>query len=638
MKRTLFRIALVLYPFISLFSSPSSNDCTFETRELNKNPYTLEPIETPVEVQAQWWQTTWAILVWVLLLLGIALLVYQIVLCRARRKREELALKETLQKHVAFEEQKKRDDEMRNRFFILLVKELRQPLSLIIAPLKELSKEKSLPQDFSLKAQIAYRNSINLLDTCNQLSNVYTRIAVEDKLEIAPYPINKVIEFALSSVRELIAIQPIDFRYRNKTKKELEVWINKRQIVFLLHNLISNAFLHIRYSGIVTLSVAETVTEGGCPCCTITLTDNGSNAVIHEEEDKENLQTDWPRLELLMHVMKEIIQKHHGTVQIETDQGTTVQITLPTTKSAFEADPDVVFVLPEQLQQLPPVGELHHAPALPTEEQADVAPDWAKETTATPKKTLLVVEDHKEIRLYLNILFGKEYKMLMAHNGQEGVDIARKELPDLILCDVRMPVKDGFECCRELKEGLNTCHIPLIMLTARAEDEDVLQGLALGADDYLVKPFTPSILKAKVKNLIAGRMNLKQMYAKLLMLPTGSSEEAEEVPADEMQDPFIQSVIKRIEENLNQADFTVKKLAADLNMSQPTLYRKVKQSTDYTIIELIRGVRIKKAALLLKEKSYNVTEVAEMVGYNDIPTFRKHFVDTFGKTPSTYAD
>ena len=256
------------------------------------------------------------------------------------------------------------------------------------------------------------------------------------------------------------------------------------------------------------------------------------------------------------------------------------------------------------------------------------------------KKTILIVEDHKDIRLYLKVLFGNEYNLLMATNGQEGVDTAMKEMPDLIICDVMMPVKDGFECCREVKENPETCSIPFIMLTAKVEDDDIIHGLQLGADDYVLKPFTPGILKAKVSSLINGRQTLKQMYTKLFKLPgTDTIVVSEPEQAGEevkTEDPFITAVIKIVEENICEADFSVKKLAAEMNMSQPTLYRKVKQSTDYTIIELIRGVRMRRAGVLLKTKQYAVQEVAEMVGYNDIPTFRKHFVDAFGTTPSTY--
>ena len=262
-------------------------------------------------------------------------------------------------------------------------------------------------------------------------------------------------------------------------------------------------------------------------------------------------------------------------------------------------------------------------------------------TDAEDEKTsILIVEDNNELRHFLWNILSETYTVLEATNGKEGLKYAQQYIPDLIISDVMMPVKDGFECCREVKENPETCSIPFIMLTAKVEDDDIIRGLELGADDYVLKPFTPGILKAKVSNLINGRQTLKQMYTKLFKLPgtdTIAANEQEQTGEEvKTEDPFITAVIKIVEENICEADFSVKKLAAEMNMSQPTLYRKVKQSTDYTIIELIRGVRMRRAGVLLKTKQYAVQEVAEMVGYNDIPTFRKHFVDAFGTTPSTY--
>ena len=310
-----------------------------------------------------------------------------------------------------------------------------------------------------------------------------------------------------------------------------------------------------------------------------------------------------------------------------------ISVSFPLDRSVLENDPNIEFVAPEENKDI-------EFESMEIAQLNPVAAEDMVQSTSGTKKTLLIVEDQRDIRLYLKILFDKEYNLLMATNGQEGVDMAMKELPDLIICDIMMPVKDGFECCREVKEGLETCSIPFIMLTAKVEDEDVVHGLEIGADDYMLKPFTPSILKAKVRTLLNSRQMLKQMYTKLFMLPgtdaAGVSETEQPDEPVKVEDPFISSVIKIVEDNIGKADFSVKKLAAEMNMSQPTLYRKVKQNTDYTIIELIRGVRMRRAAVLLKTKQYAVQEVAEMVGYNDIPTFRKHFVDAFGTTPSTY--
>jgi len=337
------------------------------------------------------------------------------------------------------------------------------------------------------------------------------------------------------------------------------------------------------------------------------------------------------------------MNEHHGTVSLKNLQGegTKVQIKWPIDKSVFEQDEKVVFVESEQQNEVifPEGGTL--VKSMELEEELEQEPDEEIEVVSEVKtrRTILVVEDYMDIRLYLKALFERDYNVLLATNGEEGVNMARKELPDLVLCDVMMPVKDGFECCKEIKEGLDTCHIPVIILTAKVEEDDIIKGLEIGADDYILKPFTPQILKVKVRNLIEGRVNLKKMYTKLLVTPVEANQEVHDTNEKvEIEDPFISTVVKIIEENIQEADFNVKKLASDLNMSQPTLYRRVKQCTDFTIIELIRGVRMKKAATLLMKKQYPVQEVAEMVGYNDIPTFRKHFVDTYGTTPSTYAD
>ncbi len=627
-------------------------DYTLQVKLVYPDANEGEVLEIPLRVKTYWWNTGWAYVGYLLLFFGILSVVYYYVERKGKRreihKAREIELKERLSLTKMKEEQKQEIETMRNQLLTMFVQELRTPLSLIIAPLKEMSQESELPTGILSKVRVAYRNSLGMLDACNQLLAVYTQRPLAEKLKVSPYMADKIVEQILFSVNELVRINQIDFHYDKKTKKEMELWVDSNRIKFVLHNLLSNAFNHVRLSGTVSLSMQETVRDG-VSYCTITVADNGKNRVreVRQVADEE-LQTDLTGIELGYDVMEKVILYHHGTISLKSEEGegTEVTIDIPVGKETLENDPNIIFVEendePEEVEMtIPPIEEkemfVREVPR-PEETVAQVLPET--QSPARGKATLLIVEDHKDIRLYLKVLFGKEYNMLMATNGQEGVDMAIKEQPDLILCDVMMPVKDGFECCREVKEGLDTCHIPFIMLTAKVEDEDIVRGIELGADDYILKPFTPSVLKAKVRNLINGRVNLKQMYTRLLMLPgnNAANEVVETSGGENMEDPFIASVVKIVEENIREADFNVKKLASEMNMSQPTLYRKVKQSTDFTIIELIRGVRMRKAAVLLKQKVYAVQEVAEMVGYNDIPTFRKHFVDAFGTTPSTYAN
>jgi YesN/AraC family two-component response regulator len=224
----------------------------------------------------------------------------------------------------------------------------------------------------------------------------------------------------------------------------------------------------------------------------------------------------------------------------------------------------------------------------------------------------------------------------MAENGEEGIRLARKEMPDIIISDIMMPGLNGFECTKILKEDIKTCHIPIILLTALVGDTNMVKGLDVGADDYILKPFNPDILLSKVKRLIENRLHLKQTYMKLMMANNNDNATLDQEKEEQKEDPFIRQIFDLVEKNLQNPDFNVKRLAEMLNMSQPTLYRRVKMLTNYTIIELIRGVRLKCAAELLRTKKYSIQEVSEMVGYNDTPTFRKHFVDFYGTTPSTF--
>lgn len=196
-----------------------------------------------------------------------------------------------------------------------------------------------------------------------------------------------------------------------------------------------------------------------------------------------------------------------------------------------------------------------------------------------------------------------------------------------------MPVKDGLECCRELKESPQTASIPILMLTAKSEDSDVIQALGLGADDYMMKPFNPEMLKSRVRNLIRQRERLQRLYTGTLQLKADENQQT----SNGTEDYFIQQVIQVIEANLADENFNVKMLADQLHMSQPTLYRKIKQRSELAAIDMIRSVRMSKAASLILENRYSMQEIAKMVGYNDTRTLRKHFMAQFGVSPSKYS-
>lgn len=616
-------------------------------------------LEIPVLVKNNWWKTYWAyglyILVGLAFLAGVYLLLSYRAKIREANRIRELSLREMLDVEKMQREHDMEIENMRDRLLALFVQNIRTPLALVIASLKELSGEQLVVDDSS-KMGIAYRSSVNMLDACNQLLAIYTEKLLKEELKVSLYPVDKLVNDTVFAVKELISINQIEFNYVEKTAKRPEAYMDHRRMSFIIHNLLSNAFHHIQYSGTVSLCVSESVVEG-VRYCTISVHDSGKQKVHEAGQclpgDEEYYFKNVSTVELGYDIMERIIESHHGfmCMNSEDGEGTEVVLNIPIDKEVLENDPDIVF-MESELGDEPAEKPAEKVEAFCKEEKVVQEKDeqqlpeevilqkfthsMAASSSTSKKKTLLLVEDHKDTLLYLTFLFRNEYNILVAVNGQEGAELAHKELPDLVLCDVMMPVKDGFQCCKEIKESLDTCHIPVIFLTAKVEDVDVIHGLDMGADDYILKPFASNVLKAKVRNLINGRVMLKQMYTKLLVLPNAENGQKEK-EEEKLEDPFVSQVVKIVEDNIREADFSVKKLAAEMNMSQPTLYRKIKQITDFTVIELIRGVRMRTAANLLKEKGCGVQEAAEMVGYNDVPTFRKHFVDTYGATPSAYA-
>ena len=496
--------------------------------------------------------------------------------------------------------------------------------------------DKNISPTLAPKAKVAYRNAISMQNTCNMMLDIYEHENEDKKLQIGAYSISDIISCAIASSNELLNVAPIKLYFDKQSRTKKEVWIDRKKTEYMFRNILSNAYRHISFSGNVYIDIyTENIEDKEYCCCQIK--DDGKNAISESatfmlsEEQAGYESTNQLKPELGLSLMRDNIIAHHGDIKIikDAESGTSVIVYIPIGKDHFENDPNVKFVESEELQpiEIVSVEEKEKQQNKEEKELSSCIP------TANTKHKILIIEDHKDIRLYMKILFSSKYSLIMAENGEEGIRMAQKEVPDIIISDVMMPGLNGFECTKILKEDIKTCHIPIILLTALVGDTNMVKGLELGADDYILKPFSPDVLLSKVKRLIKNRLELKQTYMKLMMANNTADANIEE---EKKEDPFIRQIFDIVEKNLQNPDFNVKRLAEMLNMSQPTLYRRVKQLTSYTIIELIRGVRLKCAANLLRTRKYSIQEVSEMVGYNDTPTFRKHFVDFYGTTPSTF--
>ena len=499
-------------------------------------------------------------------------------------KENDMIQREAADKLAEAEKRLKDAESINDNFFIETIHEMRTPLSLVLGSLALVVQNDDPEKDMSTQLLSAYRNTLAMQDLADQLIGTHRSNDVANYLRIARYDMVEIARQICDIFVDWVAMNNIDFRINTQTPA-LWVWMDRRKMEFALRMLLSNAFKNTFVYGKVTLDISV-VNENGKAYSALVVTDEG----LDEDESTRR------GLKQIMDMADAI----GGMYRSESDKnGTSYIIMIPLGKQHL-LDRRVEFVEPESdlvklnARQKEEIAELIH-----------VIPQ-KKETG----KKLLVIDDSDQIRWFLKHVFNKEYQILEARNGQDGINVALKEEPDLILCDVMMPVKDGYETCREIKN-------------------DVITGIEAGADDYITKPFDVEILRSKINSLMKKRDDMKRYFS-------NSSAASHNEENTLSTNPFMDAVVKNIEKHLDDSTFEAKVLADSLNMSLPTLYRKIKQYSDLSILELTRNIRLKKAAELLASQQYSVQEVAEMVGFNDTATFRKRFTEQYGVTPSQY--
>ena len=518
-------------------------------------------------------------------------------------KENDMIQREAADKLAEAEKRLKDAESINDNFFIETIHEMRTPLSLVLGSLALVVQNDDPEKDMSTQLLSAYRNTLAMQDLADQLIGTHRSNDVANYLRIARYDMVEIARQICDIFVDWVAMNNIDFRINTQTPT-LWVWMDRRKMEFALRMLLSNAFKNTFVYGKVTLDISV-VNENGKAYSALVVTDEG----LDEDESTRR------GLKQIMDMADAI----GGMYRSESDKnGTSYIIMIPLGKQHL-LDRRVEFVEPESdlvklnARQKEEIAELIH-----------VIPQ-KKETG----KKLLVIDDSDQIRWFLKHVFNKEYQILEARNGQDGINVALKEEPDLIFCDVMMPVKDGYETCREIKNDPKMAQTPVVMLTAKVESEDVITGIEAGADDYITKPFDVEILRSKINSLMKKRDDMKRYFS-------NSSAASHNEENTLSTNPFMDAVVKNIEKHLDDSTFEAKVLADSLNMSLPTLYRKIKQYSDLSILELTRNIRLKKAAELLASQQYSVQEVAEMVGFNDTATFRKRFTEQYGVTPSQY--
>jgi ligand-binding sensor domain-containing protein/signal transduction histidine kinase/DNA-binding response OmpR family regulator len=494
-------------------------------------------------------------------------------------------------------------------FYTNIAHELRTPLTLIIGPLEDLKDEKSLSPAHVKKISLIYRNANRLFDLINQILEFRKTESQNRHLCVVYGDISNLIQEIGLKFKEFNKNKNISFDINIETQ-DVKLYFDPEVITIILDNLISNAFKNTK-KGEIVLSL-RSVIKDKTHYTEIEVRDTGhgipSDALpkIFDRyyQVKSEYQVSGSGIGLSL--VKNLAELHHGyiTVQSSSNKGSSFCFQLITNNTYPDA--------------------LH---AHPSEQKPEVY-----EETSDDKRQILIVEDNAEICEYIASSFSGLYKTLIAENGKVGMELAFAHMPDVIISDIMMPVMDGFELCKILKEDIRTCHIPLILLTAKDTLHDKTEGYLIGADSYITKPFSAKLLQNRIENILESRRRIVELFS-------SNSDEKRKLLVESLSildNDFIQKVTSIIEKNLDSEKINIAYIADQMNMSHSTLYRKIKALTGLSANEFIRKIKIKNAEQLLLTGKFSISEIAYKVGINSIPYFRQYFKAEYGVAPSEY--
>ena len=613
------------------YSSLKPGKYTFSVQARDHNNFSNIRTVT-IAITPPWYQTWWAKVIWGCLgaLLIYALTMY--ILSRIRHRQEVMR-----QKHM------EQINEAKLQFFINISHEIRTPMTFIISPLEKLLAEHSEKQPVYL---MIYRNAQRILRLINQLMDIRKLDKGQMHLKFRETDIVGFINDLMQTFNYQAQKKNITFTFEKELEgaDSLKVWIDLNNFDKVLMNVLSNAFKYTHEGGNieVLLKTGHNDAYRGAlkDYFEIDITDNGigidKNKIEQIFERFYQIDNDMTQSNfgtgIGLHLSRSLVELHHGIIKAENredGQGTRFIIRLPLGSNHLKAEE---LENPEETGSEPTISQLPKDSIYETEEENKT--NEYRKPKAKTRYRVLIVEDDEEIRRYIRSELDSDFRIYECTNGREGLETILKEKPDLVISDVMMPEMDGITLCRKIKQNININHIPIILLTAKSKAEDQIEGLEIGADAYIVKPFNTELLRTTISNLIANRERLR---GKLV----GEQQVEEKITKIEMKsnDEILMSkVMKTINDHLADPTLNVEMLAANVGMSRVHMHRKLKELTNQSARDFIRSIRLKQAANLLREKNLSVSEVAYATGFSNLSHFSNTFRDFYGISPSEYKE
>jgi signal transduction histidine kinase/ligand-binding sensor domain-containing protein/DNA-binding response OmpR family regulator len=508
-------------------------------------------------------------------------------------------------------------------FFTNISHEFRTPLTLIQGAVEKLNDYNELSVPVKKQINVLSKNSANLKRLIDQLlefrklQNDVLGLNLES-IDIVAFSWNIYAEF-----QELATQKNIQYLFTS-SDESLLIYIDRKKMDKILYNLLSNAFKFTPKNGLIELILTQNMMEH---TCTISVKDNGigipkeKQHLLFRRFTQINYSTSGTGIGLSL--VKEFVDVHKGKINYEAnpDGGSIFNVALSTEKETYKGANFVNNTHPDIVQE-------NYQSSVSDAELIHDNSEIDSETLADYQ--LLIIEDNDDIRIFLTDEFCKYLNVDTASNGKEGLQKAIETNPDIIICDIMMPEMDGFEVTRQLKTEFQTCHIPIILLTANSSIEYQLEGIESGADAYITKPFSLKYIVKRVMRLVEQRELLKKRFSKEFVVDEIS------VHTTKQDKAFFEKVEQILEENYVNSNFTITKFIELSHTRRTIFFKKVKGITGYSPNELLKIKRLNKSAALLKEGNWTVSEISYKVGFDDPYYFSKCFKSHFNCSPSKY--
>ena len=504
-------------------------------------------------------------------------------------------------------------------FFTNVSHDFRTPLTLIADPVKRLMESDSLKDSDKFLLNIINKNVTVLLRLINQIMDFRKFENGKLEMHLSEFNIRDCMKEWAEAFRTLAYRKHITFRF-NAEDGDYNIIADAEMMERITYNLLSNAFKFTPENGCINIYISRTNADK----ISMKFTDTGvgmpAEHVKHIFESFYQIDVHHAGSGIGLALVKAFVEMHHGNINVESSEGcgTAFTINIPVKQNG---------TVSISIDRKAILNNLKEGAVVMADQESLTAENKNIHNNEKSRGIVLIIDDNQDVRDYVKSLLEEEYSVIEAANGEEGLKIAIANVPDIIICDVMMPVMDGMECCRRLKAEPRTSHIPVMMLTAYSMDEQKIKGYECGADSYISKPFSSELLMARLHNLIDNRNRLKDFFGDKVTTST--------TPLTDTDKGFVEKLRKLIEENIGNTDFSVEDMGEKIGFSRVQLYRKAKALTGYTPNELLRIARLNKANAIIKtatEKS--ISEIAYEVGFSSPSYFTKCYKDFFGENPT----